>query len=153
MVKITKNGNLPTSNFIGPLLDDGAPYSGLDLHELTMLSPFLSTNWNQKLDSLPAAIADRTDWQCGFGAHSSESRRMLGSIIISAKLNDGTDINVRHIFIEGSSQWVIGRNVTIKCDIVHTNGNYIKISDQVRIPLQNVDTHSYVPSYIFRSKN
>ena len=74
---------------------------------------------------------------------------MLGSIIVSAKLNDGTEINIRHIVIEGSSQWVIGRNVTTKCDIVHTNGDYLKISDQVRIPLQNVDMHSYVASYIF----
>ena len=149
MVKITNNGNLSTSHFIGPLLDDGAPYSGLGIHELTILSPFLHTNWNQKLDPLPAAIADSTHWQYGSGAHSSESRRMLGSIIISAKLNDGTDINIRHIVIEGSSQWVIGRNVTTKCDIIHTNGDYLKLSDQVRIPLQNVDMHSYVPSHIF----
>ena len=131
MVRITKNGNLSTSHLIRPQLDYGAPYSGLGLKEITILYPFLRTNWNQNLDPLPAAIADRTHWQYGSGAHSSESRRMLGSIIISAKLKDGTDINNRHIANEGSSQWVIGRNVTTKCDIVHTNGNFFKMSDQV----------------------
>ena len=149
VVKITKNGNLSTIRFIGPLLDDGAPYSDLSLPELTMFSPFLCTNWNQKLDPLTGAIADRTHWKYESSARSSESRRMLGSIIISVKLNDGTNINIRHIFIEGSSQWVIGKNVLTKCDIIHTNGNYLKLSDHVRIPLQNVNILSYVPSYIF----
>ena len=114
-----------------------------------MLSPFLRKNWNQKLDLLPAAIADRTHWQYRSSARSSDSRKMLESIIISAQLNGGTDINVKHIAIEGSLQWVIGRNVTTKCEIFHTYGNYLKVSDQVRIPLRNVDMHSYVLSYIF----
>ncbi len=52
---------------------------------------------------------------------------MLGSVFISACLSDGSNINIRHIVIEGSSQWVVGRNVTSKCDIVHSNGNYLNL--------------------------
>ena len=113
-----------------------------------MLSPYLCTNWIGKLDPLPQAIADRTHWKYGSGSHLSDSRRMLGSIMISAKLNDGTMINIRHIVIEGSSQWLIGKNATNKCDIIHSSGNYFKLTDHSKIPLKNGFMHSYVPSYI-----
>ena len=32
----------------GPLLNDGAPYSGIGFHELKILIPYLRTNWNGK---------------------------------------------------------------------------------------------------------
>ena len=69
--------------------------------------------------------------------------------MVCAKLNDETEVNFRHIVIEGSSQWFIGRNVTNKCDTITTNGNHLNFSNQMKFPLQNVDMHSYVPSYIF----
>ena len=65
--------------------------------------------------------------------------------MICAKLNDRNEVRIRRIVIEGSSQWLIGRNTTIQCDITHTNGNHLKFSNQTKIPLQNVDMHSYVP--------
>ena len=43
----------------------------------------------------------------------------------------------------------IGRNITTKCDIIHSSGNYLKLRDRSKIPLKNVDMHSYVPSHIF----
>ena len=104
MVRLNDKSSFSSCHFIGPLLDDGAPYSGLGLVELKILSPYLHTNWSGKLDPLPRAIADRTHWKYGSGSHSSDSRRMLGSIIISARLNGRTMINIRHIVIEGSSQ-------------------------------------------------
>ena len=51
--------------------------------------------------------------------------------------------------IDVSSKWLTGRSVTIKCDIIHTNSNYLKLSNQMIILLQNVNMHSYVPSNIF----
>ena len=77
---------------------------------------------------------------------------VLVCIMISARLNDGTEINIRPTVIAGSSQWLIGRNVTTKCDIIHTNRNYLKLSNQKVVPLQKVDMHSYIPSYIFLNK-
>ena len=69
--------------------------------------------------------------------------------MISARLNDGTMIHIRHIVIDGSSQWLIGRNVTTKCDVIHSIGNCLKLGDYLKIPLKNVDMYSYVPSFIF----
>ena len=114
-----------------------------------MLSPYLRTTRHERLDSLPAEIADRTHWQCSSGSHSSDSREMLDSVMISARFNDGTEINIRYIVINGSSQWLIGRNVTSKCDIIHTNWSYLKLTNRNVTPPQNFDMHSYVSSYIF----
>ena len=63
--------------------------------------------------------------------------------------NDGTMTKTSHIVIEGSSQWLIGRNFTAKYDIIHASGNYVKLRDRSKISLKNVDMHSYEPSFIF----
>ena len=72
--------------------------------------------------------------------------------MIRAKLYNGAEVNMRHIVIEGSSQWLIGRNVTTKCDIIHTNGNHLKLSNHTIITLQTIHIHSYVPPYIFMDR-
>ena len=89
MVNIADNSKLSFNRFIGLLLDDVAPYSGLGMHELKILSPHLRTSWNGVLDPLPSAIRNRTHWQYCIGTHSSDSRKMLDSVMICAKLNDG----------------------------------------------------------------
>ena len=142
MVDMTDDCKLSQSHFIAPLLGDGAPYSRLGIHELKILSPYLRTNWHEQLEPLPAAITDRIHWQYGSASHSTDSRRMLGSVMITARLNDGTEINIRHIVIDGSSQWLIGRNVTTNCAIIRTNGNYLKLPNRKVVPLQNVDRPS-----------
>ena len=98
------------SYFIGLLLYDGAPNSVLGLLELKMLSPYLRANCIGRIDPLRAEIADRTLWKHGPGSLSNDSRRIVGSIMISARLNDGTILPIRHIVIEGRSQQLIGRN-------------------------------------------
>ena len=40
----------------------------------------------------------------------------------------------------------IGRNFTAKCDIIHTNGNYLRLPNSLRMPIENVDLHSFLPS-------
>ena len=99
------------------------------------LSLYLRTTWHGDFDTLPAAIAYRTHWQYGSGIHSSDSRYMLGSVMISVRLNDGTEIKTRQIVIAGLSQWLICWNVTSKCDTIHTNGNFQKQPDQKAIPM------------------
>ena len=64
-----------------PLVNDGASYSTIGLHELKLLLiPYLRTNWNGKLNPLPNELAGRPHWQFDFGKHAIESRSMLGSI-------------------------------------------------------------------------
>ena len=60
------------SHLIGPLLDDNLHYSELGLLELKTLSPYLRTDWNNKLDPIPPPAADRTNEQYGSGSHSSD---------------------------------------------------------------------------------
>ena len=136
----------------GTSLDDGAPYSRTGFHELKLLLPDLETNWNGKLSALPKELAGRTHWQYDSGNHASDSRRMLRSVNITAILDDGTNVNIIHVVIEGSSQWIVGRNVTTKCDVIHTNGKYLKLPDDSRIPLQTVEFHSYMPHETFSKK-
>ena len=150
MVKLDSNATERYfETFSGPLVEDGAPYSGIGLQELNLISPYLRTQWNQKVDPLPDPISDRTHRQYGSGNQSSQSRRMLGSVVISALLTDGTMINIRHVAIEGSSRWIVGRNVTAKCDIIRTHGNFLKHPSGLKIPTQNVDLHSYIPLGLF----
>ena len=79
---------------------------------------------------------------------------MLGSVIVSDCLDDGTTVNIEHVFIEVSSQWIIGCNVTSKCENFHTDGNYLKLEHGVLIPLENIDLHSYSPfSLLIAEKN
>ena len=81
-------------HFVGSLLDDGAPNSGLGIHQLKLLTMYLKNNWNGQLEALPSTIADHTRLQYGSGTHSSESRKM----------KNGMEVNIRHVVIEKSSQ-------------------------------------------------
>lgn len=45
-------------DFIGPLVDNGAPYSGIGLYEFSLLKSFLVPKWNRKSDPLRASIVD-----------------------------------------------------------------------------------------------
>ena len=156
MAQITSSKGFKGHKFSGPLLDYGAPYNGIGMDELKLTSPYLRTNWNHKLLPLPESVPDKSHWQYGSGSHSSDSRPMLGSVIVTACLDDGTTVNIKHVVIEGSSQSKNGRNLDSKCDIIHTDGNYLKIVDGVRILLENIDLHSYLPFSLFiggRSKH
>lgn len=92
------------SNVPGPLLDGATPYSGIGIEELNLLSSYLKRKWNGKVRPIPDSISDKTHWRYGIGTHSSDSRKMLGSVVLSAYLEDGTEVNINHVVIEGSSQ-------------------------------------------------
>ncbi len=126
--------------FSRTLLDDGAPYSVTRIQELKILSLFLRTNWNGALEALPESLSGYSFWQYGSGNHASSSRRILGSIFICACLSEGSIIYIRHVIIEGSSQWVVG------------DGNYLNLSNNLRIPVEAVHMHPFLLSYFFISK-
>lgn len=107
--------------------------------------------WCDSLDSVPHSIRDRQFWQYGCGSHASERRRLLGSILLSFMSGQGTVIQVRHLVVNGSSPWIIGRNVTEKGDIIHTNGNYLRLRNSfgkfVTLTMVNADMDSYFPKH------
>ena len=127
MAQIRSTESNDMCDFVGPLLDDGAPYSGIGVNELKLLDSNLSTNFRSGLDPIPSEIKDRPFWKYGTGNHASELRKILGSILISGVTDCGTNFQIRHLVIEGSSKWIVGQNVTAKCDILHIGGNYLKM--------------------------
>ena len=60
MPKISSSSGFKGHKFSGPKLDDGAPYSGIGMDELKLMSPYLHTNWNGKLFRLPESISDKS---------------------------------------------------------------------------------------------
>ena len=69
---------------------------------------------------------------------------MLRSINGTAIASDGTNVNITHVVVKGSSQWIVGPNGTTKCDTIHTNGNYLKMPYDSRTALQTFEFHSYM---------
>lgn len=139
---------------LGPLVDDGAPWSGLGMEEFLRLQSTIMLTWDGTLDELPDLIRSRPYWQYGNGQHASQKRRILGPAVLTTQSDQGIQINIRHLIIEGSSQWIIGRNVTQYADIIHVNGNYLRFSntksnEPVTLQLLNHDMHSYLPSDMF----
>ena len=148
--------NFIDGDFIGPLVDDGAPYSGIGEAEFKVLQPLILPKWSGSYAELPECIADRPYWQYGKGKHSSPPRRILGSVMISARTDGNEIVEINHLIISGSSQWVIGRNVTRACDIVHIGGNRLNLpsadggtENADTISLVDSDMHSYMPYDIF----
>lgn len=137
MVHSVSQGHLDSSlnADIGPLVDDGAEYSAIGCVELKIIFDIDTT----RLDELPSSLHGHTHWQYGQGAHSSPEQKMLGSIVLSVQVDNRTIINIRHVVIDGPSQWVIGRNVTAVTNIIHIGRNAIEIIND-----QNTDYISIV---------
>ena len=51
------------------------------------------------MNPLAKALAGRTLWQYGSGSHISETRRILGSLIITAILDHGTNVEITHVVL------------------------------------------------------
>lgn len=137
-------------NLIGPVLDDGAPYSGIGMDEFKIVKPIMLPEWDGKLEELPDCIKDRPRWQYGMGSHSSKTRRILGSVMFARLTDEGNEVRIRHLIMEGSSKWVIGRNVTKCRDIIRVGDNTIQLlEDGGIISLQDHDLYCFVPCTVF----
>jgi len=137
---------------IGPLCDDGAPYCGIGLIEFNLIQPYVAPEFKGTFEELPESIRSRPFWQYGDGKHKSAAKAIVGSIMFTALSDQGNYIRMRHLIIEGSSQWLIGRNVTKSCDILHIGKNLLKLPDDDTISLVDKDLHSFIPYNTFCGK-
>lgn len=64
-------------------------------------------------------------WQFGTGSHTINKRKILGSIQVIVILDNVNTVTIRHIFVAGSSHWVVGRNVTRSSDVLNYSGRKI----------------------------
>lgn len=136
----------------GPLVDDGAPYSAIGQVELMLLRNHLGMNDKVQLEPIPDALNGYTHWQYGVGKHSSDARPILGSVEVNARTDSGREVMIRHLVLDGSSQWVIGKNVTRRSDILHAERNAVRfIVDGVAeyFSLYEKDLLSYMPISAF----
>ena len=142
--------NDPDQTDLGPMVDDGAPYSALGIVELALVCQPRSDSIEDLITPLPESISQFRFWQFGSGKHASPAKPIRGSVMLNFKSDSGSLISIRHVVVDGSSPWVLGRNITRKCDIVHIGGNFIRFppsSDGVSDTLTMIDfdLHRYVP--------
>lgn len=65
-------------------------------------------------------------------------------------VTDGANlVSICHLVVEGSSQWILGRNFTRKCNHIHINDNRLQLPSifgrNDYISMVDKDTHSFVP--------
>ena len=139
---------------VGPLVDGGAPYCGTGIVELISLYSYLLPSRDGSVQPILSHIRGTPYWKYGSGSHASSRRRILGSVLTSAKSDQGVLLQIRHLVIEGSSQWVIGRNVTRFCNIHHVDRNCLMFRSSVSneplsMTLYDIGDHCYLPFSTF----
>ena len=108
---------------------------------------------------LPIDIAHRPYWQHGIGEHSSQSNKIIGSVLIDLEADQENTIRIRHLVIQGSSQWIIGRYSTKNCNILRMNGSQMQLPTltssrkHMSICPVNYDLHCYIPLSVFGIKS
>lgn len=127
----------------------------LKMNDDIMISGFVLLAWSGQHEPLPERIADCFYRQYGSGKHASQTRRRLGSLIIKRISYQGVPAQIRHLVIQASSQWVIGRNVTRHCDVLHIGENRLMLPSQgetsvlLATAMVTQDLHRYLPLSVF----
>ena len=145
-------GSTDSGAMIGPLVDDGAPYSAIGMAELKLLLEHSAGDGDIELDDIPEALDGHTHWQYGTGQHASARRPILGSVKIDARSDGGATVSIRHLVLDGSSQWVIGKNVTQHANILHMAENALQFECNGVMDKFTLMTHkflSYIPLAAF----
>lgn len=131
---------------LGPLLDDGAPFSSIGEIELRTISSTLIYP-QPPIEENPVELKGYDMWQYGSGAHKSPEKIILGSVEIFVRTKKKSVVSIRDLVIQGSSTWVVGRNVTRKCTIEHIIANELCLPSSPTndtIPMVDDNFHSYI---------
>ena len=102
---------------LGPLVDDAAPYSAIGIDELKFVANLVFRDWSGYIDQKPAALSKINFWKYGSVTDASPKREIIGSILLPVICSSGSIVNIRHLVLADSSQWVVGRNVTMKYEM------------------------------------
>lgn len=130
---------------MGLLLDDEESYSGMELREFTVLQLILLPSWKDTVDAGPNVLQDYSYCQYGNDDQSSDTKKILGSVPVCIRSDEGNVMYVCPLIAEGSSQWVIGRKATKRCNTHHIGENTPVLPDSsYTVQLRNVGFHSYL---------
>lgn len=112
---------------LGPLVNDGAPYSSICAVVLSNLSSHILPGWKVALDPLRKVVANRLYWKYGTGYHASGVRYIIGSVIITISNDEGHPVSIIHLVLNGSSQWMIGRKIATRSIHLHESHKSLQL--------------------------
>lgn len=105
------------------------------------------------LFQIPSAISSRPFWPYGRGNHSSEVRAIIGAIVLKAQKPEDVPVDITNLVLEGSSQWVLGKNVTDRCDIANIGESSLLLpgaeASIFRVTMTGQDMNLYIHQYTF----
>lgn len=100
------------------------------------------------MDSITDCLGGYTLWQYGSGSPASNARHILGLVVIKAVSDNSRNVLIRHLVLDVSSQWVIGKNVTKHANIVYVYRNAVEFQVEGVTDCFSIIEHkflSYVP--------
>lgn len=113
----------------------------------------LTSQQDRKARYHPSEFFQCPFWQYGTGSNSSERRRILGSVVLISHAPDETVLQISHLVLGGSSNWVVGRNVTSKSDILQLDEFFMvvngKDNNRISFTLTDYDYHLYLQRDLF----
>lgn len=127
------------------MVDDGSPFSAIGDVELRFHQKPLADR-EMVLDPKPSELYGCDFWQFGAGGHASRRGRVVVSIVLLVTTDPENQITLRHIVIEGSSQWILGRNIIRACIIQHISAHALVLPTQQsdKISMCDFEHHSHV---------
>lgn len=105
------------------MIDNCAPYSAIGQGELLELNYFVGEDsYQDSLEQFPDAFKDHPYCKCDRGGHANDIRPILGSVVINVT-NNNTILQVHHLVLALSCQWVFRRNITSRSSIVQLDNS------------------------------
>lgn len=99
------------------------------------------------------SISDCHYWQYGTGEHASRPRKILGSLAIPCRSDCGVNALIKHVVLDGRSQWVIEQNITGSGNICQINSPMLTAgkseSKMISFSLIKLNNLLYMPPYAF----
>lgn len=132
---------------VGPLVEDGAMYSGIsEIHFSTFL---VATSGKTSLKNYRRRFSNCSTWAYGPPENSSEPRTIKGSIMLAMESAQGNIVNFRHLVIQGDSQWIIGGNILSFCNNMHLSNELVFLNG-TSLPTYAENNLCYMPAKVVR---
>lgn len=124
-----------------PMVDDRAPQSSMRLKELHVPADCILPTWNGTLDPIQEV-------RKGLSCNRKEAHLWLCDALNYLRRRY---INQhRHLIVDGSSQWLIGQNVTTKSNIMKADGDYLSfLSGDGTFDIVKLTAHD-MKSYLYK---
>lgn len=139
-------------SIVSPVIENEAPHSAIRMKELCFLRK-LDRLSNYPIEAKPSLVSKFYWCQYGDGGHFIHPRKIIGSARTTAVEKSGRPIYITHFVLEGFWQSVIGRKVTINCDLLHVESREERLLSSngswEALPPIGYNNHSHFPLTYF----